>query len=73
MFNIITQSVINTKFKLNLCIKDMNGNYILGIICDGGVNSNESSCRDRNCVQIKTLQRLDWNIINIYSIDSIIA
>ena len=61
----------DSKFKLNLCIKDMNGNYILGIICDGGVNSNESSCRDRNCVQIKTLQRLDWNIINIYSIDYI--
>lgn len=61
----------DSKFKLNLCIKDMNGNYVLGIICDGGVNSKDSSCRDRNCVQIRTLQRLDWNIINIYSIDYI--
>ena len=61
----------DSKFKLNLCVKDAFGNYTLGIICDGGVNSQDSSCRDRNCVQIKTLQRLNWNIINIYSIDYI--
>ena len=61
----------DSKFKINLCIKDAFGNYTLGIICDGGVNSKDSSCRDRNCVQIKTLQRLNWNIINIYSIDYI--
>lgn len=61
----------DSKLKLNLCVKDMNGNYVLGIICDGGVNAKDSTCRDRNCVQIKTLQRLDWNIINIYSIDYI--
>jgi len=61
----------DSKLKLNLCVKDMNGNYVLGIICDGGVNAQDSTCRDRNCVQIRTLQRLDWNIINIYSIDYI--
>lgn len=61
----------DSKLKLNLCVKDVSGNYVLGIICDGGVNARESTCRDRNCVQIRTLQRLDWNIINIYSIDYI--
>lgn len=61
----------DSKFKLNLCVKNMDDTYSLGIIIDGGTNSVDSSCRDRNSVQIKTLQNLNWNIINIYSIDYI--
>lgn len=59
----------DSKFKINLCIKDDTGKYILGIICDGGTNTLNTTCRDRNSVQIKMLQRLNWNIINVYSID----
>ena len=59
----------DSKFKINVCVKNDLGEYILGILIDGGVSSLDSSCRDRNTVQIKTLQRLDWNVINIYSVD----
>ena len=61
----------DSKFKINLCIKDMNDKYILGVICDGGPSALISTCRDRNSVQIKILQKLSWNIINIYSVDYI--
>ena len=61
----------DSKFKINVCVKNDSGEYILGILIDGGVSSLDSTCRDRNTVQIKTLQRLDWNVINIYSIDYI--
>ena len=61
----------DSKFKINLCIKNETGKYILAVLIDGGIRSKESTCRDRNCVQIKALQRLNWNVINIYSIDYI--
>jgi len=64
-------NVGDSKFKINVCVKNQSGEYILGILIDGGISSKESTCRDRNTVQIKTLQRLDWNVINIYSIDYI--
>jgi hypothetical protein len=59
----------DSKFKINLCIKDISGKYVLGVICDGGPSSLSSTCRDRNSVQIRILQKLNWNIINIYSVD----
>lgn len=61
----------DSKFKINVCVKNDSGEYILGILIDGGVSSLDSTCRDRNTVQIKTLQRLNWNVINIYSVDYI--
>ena len=61
----------DSKFKINLCIKDISGKYVLGVICDGGPSSLSSTCRDRNSVQIRILQKLNWNIINIYSVDYI--
>lgn len=59
----------DSKFKINVAIKDDNDKYLLGIIIDGGINSKNNTCRDRNNVQIKMLNKLNWNIINIYSPD----
>ncbi len=61
----------DSKFRINVGIKDKHGRYILGVICDGGTNNQTSTCRDRNQVQIKMLQRLNWHIINVYSVDYI--
>lgn len=72
LFNLGYESDINvgnSLFKVDLCLKDKFGNYILGVICDSSTYCNSPTCRDRNYVQGKVLKRLKWNIIRVYTLD----
>lgn len=59
----------DSKFKINIGIKNKLGNYILGIICDSDSYLNNNTCRDRNYVQPHILDRLNWNVIRVFSLD----
>ena len=62
-------NVGDSKFRVNLCIKNKNNDYILGIIVDGDTYLNTPTCRDRNYVQSGVLNKLNWKIIRIYTYD----
>jgi len=59
----------DSKFKIDLAIKDKEGKYILGIILDSTTYLSSPMCRDRNYVQISMLGRLEWKIIRVYTLD----
>ncbi len=62
-------NVGDSKFKIDLCIKNSEGKYILGIICDSDTYLSTPTCRDRNYVHSLILTRLKWKIIRIFTID----
>ena len=62
-------NVGDSKFKINLCVKNNEGKYILGIICDGVTYKDTPTCRDRNSVQTQMLKRLKWKVIHVYTLD----
>lgn len=62
-------NVGDSKFKIDLCIKDKKNQYILGVICDSDSYLKSPTCRDRNYVQTSVLKRLNWKIIRIYTLD----
>ena len=59
----------DSKFKIDLAIKDAKGEYILGVICDSESYYTSPTCRDRNYVQNVVLNNLKWKIIRIYTLD----
>lgn len=59
----------DSKFKINIAIKGINNEYLLGIILDSKNYLNTLTCRDRNYVQPHILDRLNWKILRIYTLD----
>lgn len=59
----------DSRFKIDLCVKDGGGSYILGVICDSETYSRTEACIDRNYVQNKMLARLGWSILHVYTLD----
>lgn len=59
----------DSKFKINIAVKGINNEYLLGIILDGKNYLNTLTCRDRNYVQPHILNRLNWKILRVYTLD----
>ncbi len=62
-------NVGDSKFRINLCIKNDQGDYVLGILCDGQTYMETPTCRDRNYVQNNMLFKLNWKVIRVYTYD----
>lgn len=59
----------DSKFKINIAIKGINNEYLLGIILDSKNYLETLTCRDRNYVQPHILSRLNWKIVRVYTLD----
>ena len=62
-------NVGDSKFRINLCIKNDQGDYILGVLIDGKNYMDIPTCRDRNFVQNQMLNKLKWKFIRVYTYD----
>lgn len=58
-----------SKFKIDLAIKDNNDNYILGVVCDSESYNNAKTCRDRNVIQVTMCNKLNWKIYRIWTLE----
>lgn len=62
-------NVGDSKFKISIAIKGHNNKYILGIILDNDSYLLTPTCRDRNYVQPHILDKLNWKILRVYTLD----
>jgi very-short-patch-repair endonuclease len=56
-------------FFIDLAVRDKNGNYILGIECDGRMYHSARSARDRDRLRQQVLEGMGWTIHRIWSTD----
>ncbi|MFY8019789.1 MAG: DUF3320 domain-containing protein [Bacteroidia bacterium] len=56
-------------FFIDLAAKDENGNFILGIECDGRMYHSARSARDRDRLRQQVLEGMGWTIHRIWSTD----
>ena len=59
----------DSKFRVDLGIKDQQNNYILGIICDSESYYEAPTCRDRNVIQVAMMNNLKWKIYRVWTIE----
>lgn len=56
-------------FFIDLAAKDENGNFIIGIECDGRMYHSARSARDRDRLRQQVLESMGWTIHRIWSTD----
>lgn len=67
-YDVDTQ-VGTSNYKIDLAIKDLKGNYCLGIECDGKTYHSEKTARDRDRLRQDILCSMGWRIYRIWSTD----
>ncbi len=67
----IDTNVGRSKFKVDIAVVDPNneGQYLLGILCDGQGYYDTKTERDREVVQPSVLTGLRWNLLRVWTID----
>jgi very-short-patch-repair endonuclease len=65
----IAHQIGSNGFFIDLAVRDENGNYILGIECDGRMYHSARSARDRDRLRQQVLEAMGWKIHRIWSTD----
>lgn len=67
-FNVDTQ-VGESRYRIDMALKDDEGRYYLGIECDGAAYHGSASARDRDRLRQEILEEKGWRFYRIWSTD----